>query len=62
LVGPKARLPSGICGLLFDLVSRVLDQGENDNNVQLVGSVLSVVYCLTLLMCALRVLHLGRAA
>ena len=49
-------------GLRFDQVTQALGQGANENDVQLVGSVLWVVWCLTLSMGALGIAYLGRAA
>ena len=49
-------------GLRFDQVTQVFGQGANENDVQLVGSVLWAVWCLTLSMGALGVAYLGRAA
>lgn len=49
-------------GLLFDQVPQALGQGANENDVQLVGSVLWAVWCLTLSMGALGMAYLSRAA
>jgi hypothetical protein len=49
-------------GPIFDQVPQAPDQGANDNDAQLVGSVLWALCCLTLSMGALGMAYLGRAA
>jgi hypothetical protein len=49
-------------GLLFDQVLQALGQGANDNDTQLVGTVLWALWCLTLSMGALGMAYLSRAA
>jgi hypothetical protein len=49
-------------GLQFDQVPQSLNQGANENAAQVLGTLLWVLWCLTLSMGALGMAYLGRAA